>query len=97
MIVEAQLPDLEEQKSMAVGGRDFKMAAKMSSKIKNLKAALEQSALQKEELQQTVAKADLELKDARQALQDMVRQRKEAERTIGELEEPAAYDDGTKV
>ncbi|CAO3680094.1 unnamed protein product [Umbelopsis ramanniana] len=84
MIVEAQLPDLEEQKSMAVGGRDFKMAAKMSSKIKNLKGALEQSVLQKEELQQTVAKADLELKDARQTLQNMVRQRKEAERTTGE-------------
>ncbi|KAI9287198.1 hypothetical protein BC943DRAFT_335660 [Umbelopsis sp. AD052] len=84
MIVEAQLPDLEEQKSMAVGGRDFKTAAKMSSKIKNLKGALEQSVVQKVELQQTVAKADSELKDARQTLQDLIRQRKEAERTTGE-------------
>jgi chromosome segregation ATPase len=84
MIVEAQLPDLEDQKSMAVGGRDFKTAAKMSSKIKNLKGALEQTVLQKEELQQTVTKAEQELREARQTLQDVVHQRKEAERTTGE-------------
>jgi chromosome segregation ATPase len=86
MIVEAQLPDLEDQKTMAVGGRDFKTAAKTSSKIKHLRGALEQSIVQKEELQQAISRADAELKEARQTLNDMVQDRKEAERTMGMLE-----------
>jgi protein-arginine kinase activator protein McsA len=84
MIVESQLPELEEQKTTAVGGRDFKTAAKTSSKIKSLKGALEQSVIQRKELQDTVIKADAELKEARQQLSTMLQVRKEAERTIGE-------------
>ncbi|KAG2179261.1 hypothetical protein INT43_002111 [Umbelopsis isabellina] len=84
MIVESQLPELEEQKTTAVGGRDFKTAAKTSSKIKSLKSALEQSIIQRKTLQDTVTNAEAELKEARQQLSDMIQERKEAERTIGE-------------
>ncbi|KAJ2956996.1 hypothetical protein NQZ79_g7252 [Umbelopsis isabellina] len=84
MIVESQLPELEEQKTTAVGGRDFKTAAKTSSKIKSLKGALEQSMIQQKTLQDTVTNAEADLKEARQQLSNMIQERKEAERTIGE-------------
>lgn len=84
MIVESQLPELEEQKTTAVGGRDFKTAAKTSSKIKSLTGALEQSMTQRKTLQDTVTNAEAELKEARQQLSNMIQDRKEAERTIGE-------------
>jgi predicted regulator of amino acid metabolism with ACT domain len=45
---------------------------------------LEQSVIQRKELQDTVIKADAELKEARQQLSTMLQVRKEAERTIGE-------------
>lgn len=84
LIVESQLPDLEEQKAMAVSGRDFKTAAKMSSKIKHLKSVLEQSIIQRQELQQAVSSSDSELKQAHQTLNELIQERKETERTVGE-------------
>ncbi|CAG8630711.1 16505_t:CDS:10 [Acaulospora morrowiae] len=81
--IDTQIPALEEQKKLAVAGRDFKSAGRLAGRIKDLQSLREERVKFLESKRSSLERDQEDLKTSRQKLEELSSNLTEMEKKIG--------------